>query len=675
MANVSVHFSQEILARILCYFTIFLFFVYIMLIMHNAYKYWRARHNIIVQKRYCHITMYTALIMVPKLAFNGVMYCSLLEKKETSTLYTIYIAVNDLLGMILYYLWVWRFWLIFFDTKWIISILNRRWQNQINPKHHLLNKKQNWFLLNRLSYGSSKWVWYYRILPVVILSISITSMPPIILSILDHNNNEYMWNFIHLLSSSIYYLPFILLAVILCKLPEFNDEFFIISELKRIFITFCVDIACHLGVFLVPTIIEHNTAMQTRLDNGYVADKILFPVIGFNIITLSQTVAMLISTKWVMNKVHILSHIYDVSKANIKIQKKNGFSDIDTVEHSISVSVQVLKLHHTQSSLAQELINKHTFNYGDDLGITLIDVLTNEQSFDIFVKHLSLEYSLECLLSLIEFIQFQQMIDKYICRLQVKVESRRNSISNSDICSNNSVPHVIASSNGNINGDKTGIITNFTNQIFSSNKTHVLADNSPEHSLINNVPDTISDNEYRDMKCRRFLYNRIKFPLNIPKSKIVYDDKYQLYRGDSQINIKENINDSKSDNTNNNIIDMDRIDSDEFVRSCKLKAFTLYRKYIVGGCGLEINVGWSIRKKLLTIMGNNNKNVLDVSLVDSWDISLYGLIKLFDQCCNQMLVLMKDSFERFKQTKQFDKLKKGLFSNPQRIVNDISSYE
>ena len=104
------------------------------------------------------------------------------------------------------------------------------------------------------------------------------------------------------------------------------------------------------------------------------------------------------------------------------------------------------------------------------------------------------------------------------------------------------------------------------------------------------------------------------------------------------------------------------IDNSEFVRTCKLKAFTLYRRYIVVGCPLEINVGWGIKKKLMNVMGNNNKIVMDISLVESWHISLFGLIQLFDPCCDQMFNLMKDSFDRFKQTKQFDKLKKGLFS-------------
>ncbi len=142
--------------------------------------------------------------------------------------------------------------------------------------------------------------------------------------------------------------------------------------------------------------------------------------------------------------------------------------------------------------------------------------------------------------------------------------------------------------------------------------------NGTHHSgaIINNAPQIISDSEYKKLKKGRFLYKRIKFPQCVPQSKIVY----------------ENANESENET--------------EFLRMCKLKACTLYRKYVVGGCGLEINVGWSIKKKLLNIMGNNNKNVLDISLVESWHISLFGLIVLFDQCCNQMLVLMQDSFAR-----------------------------
>lgn len=390
---------------------------------------------------------------------------------------------------------------------------------------------------------------------------------------------------------------------------------------------------------------------------------------------------------------YILNNIYDVRKANIKIQKKNGFSDIDTVEHSLSVSVQVLKLHHTQSSLAQELMNKHTNFYGDDLGITLIDVLTNEQSFEIFVKHLSLEFSLECLLSLIEFIQFQQMIDEYINNAQLRIpgeptthkpprkDSKGSNLSHtSNTSTHSSHTFSMPTSNGNINGDKvTGsapthgsIIANFTNQIFSSNKPSQLGCNKPtitnnidmfdpqNQSLQNNAPEIIDDEEFEEMQKRRFLYKRIQFPCNVPKSKIVYDGIEYL--------INNNNDDSKS---NNDAQLMQEIDHEEFVRQCKLKAFTLYRRYVVGGSGLEINVGWSIKKKLLNVMGNNNKIVLDISLVEQWEISLFGLIKLFDQCCNQMLVLMKDSFDRFKQTKQFDKLKKGLFSNQQRATETM----
>ena len=327
--KITIHIPNGILARTLCYLTVMIFVFYIFLIIYNIHKYWKNRNNIILQKRYCHITMYTAILLIPKIIFNAIMYCTLIVIDETSPEYTIYLAIDDFLGTIFYYLFLWRFWLIFFDTKWIISILNRRWQNLINPKHLRSKRQIDWFLSNRLTFGNSKWIFCHRILPLILISNLLITVPPITLSYMNKwKDNEYMWNFVHLISSGIYYIPFILLAVILCKLPSFNDEFFIISELKRIFITFCIDNATHLAVFLVPTLIEHNHYMQTAIDNGFVADKILFPVIGFNVINLSQTIAILISTRWVMNKVHtaLFVHCFPRSLCTYSIKYKIIYS-------------------------------------------------------------------------------------------------------------------------------------------------------------------------------------------------------------------------------------------------------------------------------------------------------------------------------------------------------------
>ena len=308
--KITIHLTDQELATVLCCITLFIFLLYILLIVYNSYLYWKKRNNIILQKRYCHITIYTAIIMIPKIIFNGVMYAILLQIDQTSSEYTIFLAIDDFLGIIFYYLWVWRFWLIFYDTKWTISILNRRWQNLINPKH-FRSKKDNWYLQKRLTFGKSKWIFSHRIFPLILISSLLAIVPPIYLSYMKkYSDNEYMWNFIHLISSSLYYVPFVLLAIILCKLPAFNDEFFIISELKRIFITVCIDNVTHLIVFLFPTIIEHNSTIQKPWDDGIVADKILFPVIGFNILNLSQTIAVLISTRWVMNKVLNTTYLY-----------------------------------------------------------------------------------------------------------------------------------------------------------------------------------------------------------------------------------------------------------------------------------------------------------------------------------------------------------------------------
>ena len=285
--------------------------------------------------------------------------------------------------------------------------------------------------------------------------------------------------------------------------------------------------------------------------------------------------------------------------------------------------------------------------------------------FSIFVKHLSTEFSLECLLSLIEFVQFQQMLDEHIHAEQLRADHeqhRERSLSrhssNLSSTTTHSHSHSVGTLRGahvaNVNGSGGGIVSH----IFSSARSQMCraASESMDESLANHAPDIISDDECHEMKRRRFLYQKMRFPASVPRSKIVFHDMADVdggSLGDSECALAAAADVSHS----------------EFVRRSKLKAFTLYRKYVVGGCGLEINVGWSIRKQLLSVMGHSNKVVLDLSLVDAWHISLYGLIKLFDQCCNQMLVLLKDSFDRFKQTKQFDKLHEGLFSQQPRSTD------
>merc|ERR1712154_237642 len=46
------------------------------------------------------------------------------------------------------------------------------------------------------------------------------------------------------------------------------------------------------------------------------------------------------------------------------------------------------------------------------MGVNLQEILTNNDHFSSFMKHLSAEYSMELLLSLVEFIQFKQMIKR-----------------------------------------------------------------------------------------------------------------------------------------------------------------------------------------------------------------------------------------------------------------------
>ena len=51
--------------------------------------------------------------------------------------------------------------------------------------------------------------------------------------------------------------------------------------------------------------------------------------------------------------------------------------------------------------------------------VSLIEILSNQRSFDVFIKHLMAEFCIEVLLSLVEMIQFQQFVYRYYFKNEV----------------------------------------------------------------------------------------------------------------------------------------------------------------------------------------------------------------------------------------------------------------
>lgn len=116
----------------------------------------------------------------------------------------------------------------------------------------------------------------------------------------------------------------------------------------------------------------------------------------------------------------------------------------------------------------------------------------------------------------------------------------------------------------------------------------------------------------------------IKFPANIPQSEIIEGKKDEIVM----------------------IIDTDG-DEDRFISRAKIKAHKLYVKYIKSGSEFEINISSSERNNLSNLLNN-------LAVLLACNVNLRDLIFLFDECKEQMKLLLSFSLSRFKDMNDKD---------------------
>jgi len=185
---------------------------------------------------------------------------------------------------------------------------------------------------------------------------------------------------------------------------QFDDQFFILQELKYIFFALSVANAANLIMFIG----------TTALWKYSVAYTIVLPCFGFQVIWGSQWAACVISTKWVTSKVQ---HILECNEYEV-VRKKITFG----MEESMS-SVQFLQLHHNTHASGPSSSVSTSGGYTSTKNKEMFcKLLSKAQGFAAFATHLSMEFSMETLLFLIEISQYQVYIRNH-CKYNMVPES------------------------------------------------------------------------------------------------------------------------------------------------------------------------------------------------------------------------------------------------------------
>ena len=264
--------------------------------------------------------------------------------------------------------------------------------------------------------------------------------------------------------------------------------------------------------------------------------------------------------------------------------------------------------------------------------INLGQILSDPRAINLLMRHLGREFSMECLLSLIEFIQFQNYVYQH---LVTRLNTNEMNVIDSNNDNINKVYHSINNDNVMMDEEKEKDVENLNSSNENVHHVEICLDVDLE-KLSKHLVSKIFE---------------IDFPSNVPFSSIVFDKIDQSLDDDFKKIFSQYLM------TCTNGHDRDQL---SWMIETKLRSYKLYKKYIALGSEYEINVSYRTRQELIDKMDNLDEYIKQDSIDES------ELILMFKQSFHEMIHLIHGSFSRFKTSIHFAKfLKVCSFLNQQ----------
>eukprot|EP01084_Bolivina_argentea_P194742 334193_1 len=533
--------------------------IYAPICMYGIIKFYKLRNNIILEKRHSLITIYllicalllmTIFIPLIMVAFsNSSVFINLdVLKWHNYGIYTFYPVIIFFLQSI--YIFIWRQWLYYYDIKFIKAASNKQWTQLIDPVFH----KNNWFLniSNRKKFGTHASFMFYKIM---LLLFTLTTISEIIWPIIFDASSVIM--FAGTMFSTFFWFTLCIFALLILKIktPSFQDAFYIGAELKYwIYIMGISTI-----IIVITLLLDYFAFDSSKL-------HVIITLTNYYLMCTSICILICISSLWIIYKNKVTNDIDEKLKIN--------FGGTLAVAGR---SVELMSL-----SKSEEIKDTITSNSN------LLDILKNDRLFDEFMLHLMREFSLEVMLSLIEFSQFQRNVFEFAQTITAFEYD------------DNFVPV----------DDEWRIKFDF----------FVYPTSVPNSSI---VYGPLGNDEIA--LCKHLASNNInKMEMKIELESD--DDKHYL--------------NTKKDKDKE--IDYDtEIQKIEFL----IRSHKLYSKYISVGSELEINLSFKHRNALIEQMSEFGTWV---NLNNEHNKQLNILFQLFEECMKEMYTLLNYSFSRFK---------------------------
>ena len=362
--------------------------------MYWMYKFYKTRETLIIRKRkpslvmLSYIPLWTFWIIV--ISANLIVQPEIMNADRAETSGDI---VNDFIGLPFLFIYVAinasRFWLIFYMINYNAAVINNQWQSVIDPT----NSDKNWYMQHKEKLGTwisiRKWVIIYALIPYLIVTIS-----RLFRRFAETNSDIYglqydlgedihgqLRSFVHGIFGFVF--PLILFVYILCKIPKYHDNIGIRKELIwTIYANICIFIVNVAWIIYTYLPFEDKT------------EKIAIPIY-YAICRATFTIPSYIATRLPLKTFdEILDRrVHDSWKLRELVHRKT-FNELQLIQDMKDDDPK----NTDQENVA--IVNRKA----------LKQTLKTEDLFDAFMNHLFGEYCAECLLSIVEFIQFKNKI-------------------------------------------------------------------------------------------------------------------------------------------------------------------------------------------------------------------------------------------------------------------------
>ncbi|ETO23666.1 hypothetical protein RFI_13511 [Reticulomyxa filosa] len=316
--------------------------------------------------------------------------------------------------------------------------------------------------------------------------------------------------------------------------------------------------------------------------------------------------------------------------------------------------------------------------------LSLIQVINSERGYDLFMKHLATEFSMECLSSVTEFLHYQQYLyDEYFAHvdtfdpkkhllkynlgssvIEIPPQVPKSYIVYCTTISNDIYPQ-LNSLSPHTSTYNRAIKNFFKNKMYSSNERSksTTVDQSksvkaplqkrkqfPTEMKIDyfNTPLTADIQNPNDSK-------RIGINTSVEDNSHANDNdndqpQIQVKKMSSTHILNKKVSSSDVYTTENELsaylLDQS---SEELIFRFRQISFSLFEKYINPNSCYELNIRGETRRKLQYKMSDRKKWFAGKD-DDIIKLTAFDYLHLFDDSCKEVFQLLQDSFRRFQQT-------------------------